>query len=1504
MTEMENSRDLTIANLLSAIEIRELQLINRGAVHASISEAELDLVLSEALIDSNLEPRGVNEYVDELIRKGLIFRCPSGGFRSRMAETVRNLALLRQTFSSRHWSQSPELMIDFKILHKPRRRPSRKWHRDLLLDAALAGTEKSMRTSLVAITPEAVSAFQIDSSRAINLALQSDFDRGVVVSAGTGSGKTLAFYIPAIAWILDSIRESDDHWVRALAIYPRNELLKDQLRTALGLSWAMTSADDREIRPLRIGAWFGAVPESPQMVKTNSSWKVFGTRSNPSGYKCPYFDCPNGHGELVWLIEDIDGATERLICVDESCEIEIDGDRVALTRQSSRKKPVDILFTTCESMNRQLSSPANHWAFGLAGRKRLRMILLDEVHTYEGSSGAQSAYLMRRIRAAVGRGPVAWVGLSATLVRAQEYFSNFVNLRIEDVAVAEANPDEMEESGAEYQLVLRHNPASKTSPLSATIQTTFALQRSLDRSPSQFQDPFGSTPVSSDGIFGSRTFVFTDKLDVTNRLYWQLNDAEGWWDENHPKRNRVPTTLAHLRSTSQNRIKEGYRDDTADRDFVGQWWWMSEHLGHPIDQDLPIKIGRTSSQDQGVSDADVIVATASLEVGYDDDSVGAVIQHRAPQNAARFIQRKGRAGRKSNMRPWTVLIVSDWGRDRLAWQAHEQVLDPEIEANRLPMRNRYIQKMQCVYSTMDWLARENRNDLPDRNTWADLAGPADLLHQTDQQKRDRRLERQSVNALILAEVLEGGPARSRLLSHLNRSLDIPHTDLERLLWLPPRALMLAVIPTAMRRLSTQWLGERPRMDDQRVSRRNPLPEFVAGNLFEDLLTPEVSIFLPAIPNEKERRQNSLPVVRVLREYMPGNISRHFGVHTMDRRHWVPIGNTSDGKSFCDIDRYQAKFVREISIDGRNLEIYRPTEFELETPPEEMTDSSSTSPVWNAYLEPLGAGLDLELAPKWGEAYSNINFYLHSHGDGVRVTRYIERVVGSTRSPSGSEPVQVYFCRGSNKEVHAALGVEIESDGVSFCSNISISERPVSAEERSLRLLDLVTNAERLASVPFLNKSAMVTALLLMIAREGLEPLIQMNFRDFSDAISSSLWDLGYSKWDPQEVGDEVDPESEQDCLVDLDGIVRSQTTLVILKEALSAVRSEEGKDWIEWRSHRAVWALADNFITAGAQLVNTFDPNQIAVDVVIDDVIDQAIVSATVWITEVTPGGNGIVESLLEECRKSPLEFRQLLFAGNDESDLETLDREMQWIIREDDQLLSVAIDELASSWDTGHESVGIALDAIQQRSIELRPPLGISRTASSFLANRLCAPGSSGKVRELISEILTVWKSLELDRNFLFDSRIVGVLFSGDLTVDATTMREFSSNTERSKFVANLFWPSGLDLLSSNDGRYQVFGPTPTLDRNYLRENIQAPWRTVEFGTHEQAAIDMELEFLKLGAITFRVADAEEAASLIGYFLAKPIEVDSLFIYPRVSGLSAHDGYVDVSFSSSETAI
>ena len=184
------------------------------------------------------------------------------------------------------------------------------------------------------------------------------------------------------------------------------------------------------------------------------------------------------------------------------------------------------------------------------------------------------------------------------------------------------------------------------------------LSRSLDP---MMGNPF-NPPVNSGGIFGSRLFAFADKLDSTNRLYWDLLDAEGWAWPGQAKRGEVPLTLAHLRAQGQSALPTGRRQDPQLRDQEGQLWWLAESLGHEVDSDVQKRIGRTSSQDSGVaSDADIVVATASLEVGFDDDRVGAVLQHKAPHDAAQFLQRKGRAGRNSATRPWTVVVLSDWG---------------------------------------------------------------------------------------------------------------------------------------------------------------------------------------------------------------------------------------------------------------------------------------------------------------------------------------------------------------------------------------------------------------------------------------------------------------------------------------------------------------------------------------------------------------------------------------------------------------------------------------------------------------------------------------------------------------------------------------------------------------------------------------------------------------------------------------------------------------------------
>lgn len=109
-------------------------------------------------------------------------------------------------------------------------------------------------------------------------------------------------------------------------------------------------------------------------------------------------------------------------------------------------------------------------------------------------------------------------------------------------------------------------------------------------------------------------------------------------------------------------------------------------------------------------DADLVVATASLEVGVDDDRVGLVLQHKAPRDAASFLQRRGRAGRRRLTRPWTVVTLSDFGRDRLTYQAYDQLFAPELPARRLPVGNRFVLKIQATQAMLDWIGRRTQTD--------------------------------------------------------------------------------------------------------------------------------------------------------------------------------------------------------------------------------------------------------------------------------------------------------------------------------------------------------------------------------------------------------------------------------------------------------------------------------------------------------------------------------------------------------------------------------------------------------------------------------------------------------------------------------------------------------------------------------------------------------------------------------------------------------------------------
>ena len=248
-----------------------------------------------------------------------------------------------------------------------------------------------------------------------------------------------------------------------------------------------------------------------------------------------------------------------------------------------------------------------------------------------------------------------------------------------------------------------------------------------------------------------------------------------------------------------------------------------------------------------------------------------------------------------------------------------------------------------------------------------------------------------------------------------------------LLWEPPRSLLLAVLPTALRRLESQWAGEEPSQDW--IKKRLPLKEFIVGNLFEDLLTPEVEVQLPSGDQGLEIRSEPMPQIRSLREFMPGNVTRHFGGNrdVFGRRHWVSLPEDQQAVNVEDV--YKATYLGEVpDREGLATPLYRPLEAPLVIPPGGVKDYSTVSPVWQAHLTALAEGRVVDLgASGWARLQLEVIVHSHGTGGGARIRRYAHSALGHLVEGRDVTPVQLQFC--NNDERRVALGVELDVDAL-------------------------------------------------------------------------------------------------------------------------------------------------------------------------------------------------------------------------------------------------------------------------------------------------------------------------------------------------------------------------------------------------------------------------------------------------------------------------------------------
>ena len=1519
--------DTSSLEFLGQLEREEAAVLTWGLVDCFFAEDELeeraDNFLSQIAAQGSDRPYASGwDLVEALLEERLLWKLPdTERYRTRMAESVRLFARLRQIFPDPRnaaWRTAPNLVADYRLVIRPRLYPIRDIGPPLLLErlrdqTPLSPLQQSVIRALLRSGTEderRLAAFQVRATERILRTTAQGRAVGTVISAGTGSGKTLAFYLPA--YVAMASRLSAEYWTKCLALYPRNELLKDQLREALGNARRIAPAlAANGKRKLVVAALYGDVPNNGQKVLTQelASWPRL-TTGGRTAYQCPFVRCSRCSTNMAWLEVDIGHGLERLVCSDPTCSETVEPDEIRITRERMLAEPPDVLFTSTEMLNQRLSSGRFGRLFGVGIRsdRRPEFVLIDEVHTYEGIHGAHVASLLRRWRRATEAHP-HYVGLSATLADAPRFFAELVGIGPGDVAEIWPEAPEIRGEGAEYMLALRGDPSSGTSLLSTTIQALMLQRRVLASDPSDY--------------FGTRVFGFTDNLDVINRLYHNLLDAEGWNAFGRPNPAKPLGSLANLRSTTLPNARERFE--------MGQNWALPEDIGHVLSPGSRIRVARTSSQDVGVdANAGIVVATSALEVGFDDPEVGAILQHKAPQSAAAFLQRKGRAGRRQSMRPWTTVVLSDYGRDRAAYQAYDQLFSPHLPARYLPLRNRAVLKMQATFSLCDWLARRiPGNHFAD--PWTDFSQPASEI-------KNSRLSadvaaRQALYAQYLRALLEQESVREEFGHYLSRSLAIDEDEVSAILWEPPRSLMTEAVPTLLRRLERGWR----RADGTGLEPyvwRSPLPEFLPRTLFSDLQLPEVSVRIPA-QGQNPARLESMPIAQALREFAPGRVSRRFGVHHGRERYWIAPSNGADVliDSFCPAgDRQELGQFGYVNVDEieEHVVTFRPHAIDIALTPLNVQQSSNSFLHWCVEIVPTADGHEMDIpdASRWLAILDSVSIHSHHLGLPLEVRRFSRGATASIGRGRGAQITQSlrFVCAGPEGDtIPAAVGFVGDVDGVQvrFHYPARLWEL-VGRDPRLLRALRTARFRYLIHIAPALDGIAndfqrewLAQVYLSAITAEALRRSLTLEEAEVAlHAGTSSTTTrevletiLQWSERendveDTDQPADDELPRRLQELLDLLDqGITRDA-----LHQAANVLWSALSEDWEPWLRSRFKSTLGTAFVEAAHSLCPRMGEGTLILDLPprrnrrAEDTRIPTRNDDDLWLTESAIGGGGFVEEFLSRYVDDPRKFFRLLDAALSPSDLELVSDELNRIMRyvESDseafQALRAAfvqVREAASHAESVH-SLNVLRTELSRHGVQPTPTLLIS------LGVRVLRPGTTRSTDAFLARAIEEWQGAEERLGIDIDARVFALVKSSDpaleqaLPIDQRIDAESTTTVWRYGVLYGMFWPRGAQIRSESLRAWNPFERLPDCDRLLVLAVVPRLSKEVSL-SNPRWFDELASRLVQFGAVEL-VCGLEESTQMAQALLriaSEPIDSEALLIHARITGVSRENNRI-----------
>jgi hypothetical protein len=688
--------------LLNQLEDTEVARVNFGVFDSWTSATALGR-------QAHRSPQEALASLSRLEANGHVMLAGDARVRSRVAELGRELRHLKQRFKTDDAAARPYLVRNLKIELRERNKPLRDQPIRRVFDEAIEVATRAQAAALEGLYLALVSQWGSEAKLAEfqrqGLIQGLEAWRGVgdptiAISASTGSGKTEAAVLPLIAGALGDALEGTSG-VRAILAYPRVRLAANQAQRLA--SYLAATAIVSDLPPLTLGLQVADVPD--KFDKMHERYREAWPPAGPGTFEFPFFGCPKCGRGLHLIADGGHEGADALVCT--AGDWRYNG--WVGSKAQLRERPPSLFLPTTDSLHQWLHDPRYGALFGDDPKfSAPRALLADEIHLYTHIHGAQVGLTLRRLAARAELNsssglPFVAIGMSATISDPGDAWGRLIGRQSVRIVRPEPGTLQPNPRGREVFYFLQPEVESRGADIagaSTTIQSLMCLGHGMRRR------------TGDEG--GYRGLVFFDSIDKMRRLHGAYLDAEEGKE------------LASLRTSNYGDDPSGQPQTRCCEDPVGcdrfsdgECWWFAanDHRqvgatgrrvpGSPLRvARTPIFSGTSSNAEALVKGADVVFATSSLEVGYDDPDITLVYQHYAPQNLASFIQRKGRGGRSVDDRPTTAVTLSIYSpRDSWWFRRPSEMIAPSGFRIPLNPENYFVRRAQALSALLDGLSK-------------------------------------------------------------------------------------------------------------------------------------------------------------------------------------------------------------------------------------------------------------------------------------------------------------------------------------------------------------------------------------------------------------------------------------------------------------------------------------------------------------------------------------------------------------------------------------------------------------------------------------------------------------------------------------------------------------------------------------------------------------------------------------------------------------------------------